>query len=115
MKRLVSRCTPRAFATSALSGGARSEALASLPQWEMSRGASGSEAIARTFEFGDFTEAWAFMSRSALVAEKSDHHPEWFNVYNRVTVTLTTHDVAPDGGLSAKDVALAKAMDAFAA
>jgi 4a-hydroxytetrahydrobiopterin dehydratase len=115
MQRIASTCVRRAFATSALSGGARSEALAALPQWEMAQGANGSEAIARTFEFGDFTEAWAFMSRAALVAEKMDHHPEWFNVYNRVTVTLTTHDVAPDGGLSAKDVALATAMDAFAA
>jgi 4a-hydroxytetrahydrobiopterin dehydratase len=103
----------RSFATAALVGSARTEALSSLPGWTLSTNGSGSEAIARTFTFSDFGEAWAFMSRSALVAEKMDHHPEWFNVYNRVEVTLTTHDVAPSGGLSAKDVALARAMDGF--
>ena len=69
------------------------------------------DAIAKTFKFGDFQEAFAFMTRAALLAEKMDHHPEWFNVYNRVEVTLTTHDA---GGLSELDVKLATAMDAMA-
>lgn len=66
------------------------------------------DAITKTFNFKDFTEAFGWMTRMALVAEKMDHHPEWFNVYNRVTVTLTTHDV---GGLSDLDVTLAGTMD----
>ena len=68
------------------------------------------KAITRTFRFKDFSESWGFMNRVALYAEKADHHPEWFNVYNRVEVTLTTHDV---DGLSARDDAMARAMETF--
>merc|ERR1712150_84172 len=66
------------------------------------------DAISRTYQFKDFNEAWGFMSRVALMADKVDHHPEWFNVYNRVEVTLSTHDC---GGLSMRDVNLANFMD----
>ncbi|SES28697.1 4a-hydroxytetrahydrobiopterin dehydratase [Tranquillimonas rosea] len=69
------------------------------------------DAIAKTFEFKNFVEAFGFMSRCALHAEKLDHHPEWFNVFKTVKVTLSTHDV---GGLSPLDVKLAKKMDALA-
>ncbi|OQR98478.1 pterin-4-alpha-carbinolamine dehydratase [Achlya hypogyna] len=72
----------------------------------------GRDAIKRDFAFRDFNEAWSFMSRTALIAEQGCHHPEWFNVYNRVEVTLSTHDC---GGLSMNDIAMAKHMDAFAA
>jgi 4a-hydroxytetrahydrobiopterin dehydratase len=68
----------------------------------------GRDAIIKTYDFADFTEAFAFMTRAALWAEKWNHHPEWTNVYKTVTVTLTTHDV---GGLSAQDVKLARKMD----
>jgi 4a-hydroxytetrahydrobiopterin dehydratase len=81
-------------------------ALADLPGWSA---AEGKDAITRTFKFKDFNAAFAFMTRVALMAEKLDHHPEWFNVYNRVEVTLTTHDA---DGVTALDVALAKFMDA---
>jgi 4a-hydroxytetrahydrobiopterin dehydratase len=64
--------------------------------------------MTRSFKFRDFSEAWAFMSRVALLAEQQDHHPEWSNVYNKVEITLTTHDA---GGLSARDVRMAKAID----
>ena len=67
-------------------------------------------AIEREFKLRNFSEAWAFMSRVALLAEKHDHHPEWSNVYNRVAITLTTHDA---GGLSERDVAMARAIDAL--
>ena len=87
----------------------RSAALAQLSGWILAREG---KAIARTFTFADFSEAFGFMTRAALLAEQSDHHPEWFNVYNRVEVTLTTHDA---GGLSTRDVAMAKAMDALVA
>lgn len=80
-----------------------------LPEWRM---AEGRDAIARSFHFADFNEAWGFMSRVALLAERHDHHPEWSNVWSRVEITLTTHDA---GGLSARDVALAKAIDAVVA
>ncbi len=79
-----------------------------LPGWSM---VEGRDAIARTFRFEDFSQAWGFMSRVALLAEKHDHHPEWFNVWNRVEITLSTHDA---GGLSARDVQLAKAIDMVA-
>ena len=83
--------------------------LANLRGWAQ---VSGREAIAKTFVFADFNEAFGFMTRAALVAEKMDHHPEWFNVYNRVTVDLATHDA---GGITPKDVDLAKLLDATAA
>lgn len=76
-----------------------------LPDWAL---AEGRDAITRSFRFADFGQAWGFMSRVALLAEKHDHHPEWSNVWNRVEITLSTHDA---GGLSTRDVALAKAID----
>ncbi len=87
----------------------RKSALKDLPKWHE---VSGRDAIARKFEFKNFSEAFAFMTRVALLAEKMDHHPEWFNVYNRVEVTLSTHDA---GGVTEKDIALAKAMESYAA
>ncbi len=81
-------------------------ALASrLPRWAMT---PDRDAIHRSFRFADFSEAWGFMARVALLAQAQDHHPEWSNVYSRVEITLTTHDA---GGLSARDVALAEAID----
>lgn len=68
------------------------------------------DAITKTFTFSDFTEAFAWMTRAALIAEKMNHHPEWFNVYKTVTVTLSTHDA---GGLSELDVKLAGKLDAI--
>ncbi|RPF72045.1 4a-hydroxytetrahydrobiopterin dehydratase [Aurantiacibacter spongiae] len=68
------------------------------------------DAIRREFEFADFSEAWGFMARVALLADAHGHHPEWFNVYNRVDITLTTHDA---DGLSLRDMKLAKAIDAL--
>jgi 4a-hydroxytetrahydrobiopterin dehydratase len=85
----------------------RDAALASLPHWTR---ADDGLAITRTIRFADFAEAFGFMARVAIVAEKADHHPEWFNVYNRVEIRLTTHDA---GGLSTRDVALAQAIDTF--
>jgi 4a-hydroxytetrahydrobiopterin dehydratase len=85
--------------------------LEAHPAWELAREG---KAIARTFRFKDFSEAWGFMSRVALLAEVQDHHPEWFNVYNRVEVTLTTHDAGESGGLSARDVRMAAAIDGLA-
>lgn len=76
-----------------------------LPEWSA---VEGRDAIHRRFVFRDFTEAWGFMARVALLAEKQDHHPEWSNVWNRVEILLTTHDA---GGLSERDVALARAID----
>ena len=83
----------------------RAEALAELPEWSL--GADGL-AIERQFKFRNFSEAFAFMARVALIAEKHDHHPEWSNVYNRVAITLTTHDA---GGLSERDAKMARAID----
>ena len=91
-----------------LSAEARKAALKGLPEWAE---ASGREAIARTFIFKDFNEAFGFMARAALVAEKSDHHPEWRNVYKTVEVVLATHDA---GGVTELDIALAKAMNKIA-
>lgn len=85
----------------------RDAALALLPHWTLS---DDSLAINRTLKFGDFAQAFGFMARVAIIAEKADHHPEWFNVYNRVEIRLTTHDA---GGLSKRDVALAQAIDEF--
>ena len=91
-----------------LTGDGRKQALAKLAGWTE---VPGRDAIAKTFVFKDFNEAYGFMSRVALVAEKSDHHPEWKNVYKTVEVVLSTHDA---GGLTPKDVALAEAMNAIA-
>ncbi|HRP94705.1 MAG TPA: 4a-hydroxytetrahydrobiopterin dehydratase [Rhodocyclaceae bacterium] len=87
----------------------RSAALAELPEWAV---AEGRDAITRAYRFADFNAAFGFMSRVALYAEKRDHHPEWFNVYNRVEVTLATHDA---GGVTARDIELARFMDEAAA
>jgi 4a-hydroxytetrahydrobiopterin dehydratase len=92
-----------------LSAAARKSALEGLSGWS---DVPGREAIARTFVFKDFNEAFGFMSRVALVAEKHDHHPEWRNVYKTVEVVLATHDA---GGVTTLDVELAKAMNAIAA
>src|ERR1700741_5640775 len=91
-----------------LSADARKAALQELAGWKET---SGREAIERTFTFKDFNEAFGFMSRAALVAEKSDHHPEWRNVYKTVEVVLATHDA---GGVTARDIELAQAMKAIA-
>jgi 4a-hydroxytetrahydrobiopterin dehydratase len=91
-----------------LSTEARKAALRELSGWSE---VPGREAIARTFTFKDFNEAFGFMSRVALVAEKRDHHPEWRNVYKTVEVVLATHDA---GGVTALDIELAKAMNAIA-
>lgn len=88
-----------------LAEAAREALPAELPEWRL---AEGRDAIERSFRFRDFSAAWGFMSRVALLAEAQDHHPEWSNVYNRVVVVLTTHDA---GGLSERDVRLAKAID----
>ena len=88
-----------------LTGDARKAALAKLAGWSEVKDR---DAITRTFVFRDFNEAFGFMTRAALVAEKLDHHPEWFNVYKTVTVTLSTHDA---GGLTERDVTLAQAMN----
>lgn len=87
----------------------RKKALKTLKGWEYD---PERDSISRSFKFGDFTEAFAFMARVALHAEKADHHPEWFNVYNKVEVTLTTHDAGEDGGLSQRDVDLATVIEA---
>ena len=90
-----------------LDGAARAGLAAALPGWKP---VEGRDAIRREFRFRDFSEAWGFMSRVALLAEAQDHHPEWSNVYNRVEVLLTTHDA---GGLSERDLRLARAVDAL--
>jgi 4a-hydroxytetrahydrobiopterin dehydratase len=84
-------------------------ALKRLPDWQL---AGDREAISRKFQFVDFDAAFAFMTRVALLAAKMDHHPEWFNVYNKLEVTLATHDA---GGVTQKDIDLAAAMDGYAA
>jgi len=86
----------------------RAAALKRLPGW---REVEGRDAIARTFTFADFNEAFGFMARSALVAEKMNHHPEWSNVYKTVSVVLATHEA---GGLTERDIRLAEAMDRIA-
>ena len=85
------------------------QALKRLPDWQL---AKDREAITRSFKFVDFDAAFAFMTRTALLAAKMDHHPEWFNVYNKVDVTLATHDA---GGVTQKDIDLAAVMDGYAA
>jgi len=85
------------------------EAIKTLPGWAAVEGDR--DAIHRTFKFADFNAAFGFMTRVALMADKLDHHPEWFNVYNRVEVVLTTHDA---GGVTELDVKLATFMDAAA-
>lgn len=80
------------------------------PAWSLSRKG---KAITRTFQFADFSQAWGFMSRVALLAETHDHHPEWSNVYAKVEVTLTTHDAGQCGALSQRDVVMVKAIDAL--
>lgn len=91
--------------TSKLNEPERRTGLEPLKEWSYD---AASDSINRTIKFKDFSAAFAFMTRVALVAEKLDHHPEWSNVYNRVTIRLTTHDA---GGLSDKDLVLAQAID----
>jgi 4a-hydroxytetrahydrobiopterin dehydratase len=91
-----------------LDDAARTAALSKLPGWSL---VEGRDAITRQFTFKDFNAAFGFMTRAALVAERMDHHPEWSNVWNKVVVTLSTHDA---GGLTERDIALAEAMNAIA-
>ena len=86
----------------------RSAAMAALDGWTYD---AQKRVITKSFSFKNFSEAWGFMSRTALLAEKMNHHPEWFNVYNRVDVTMTTHDA---DGVTPLDIDLAAAMDRFA-
>lgn len=88
-----------------LGADARAKLGVELPEWALE-----GEHLKRSFRFADFSEAFGFMARVALLAETQDHHPEWFNVWNRVDIALTTHDA---DGLSARDVKLAKAIDAL--
>ena len=81
------------------------ELVGKLEGWAFTRNG---DAIGRKFEFDDFSEAFGFMARVALIAEKDDHHPEWSNVYNRVEIELTTHDA---GGLSMRDITMARAIE----
>ena len=94
--------------TDKLSDGARRDALRNLKEWQE---ANDGQAIEKKFVFQDFNEAFGWMSRIALVAEKMDHHPEWFNVYRTVRVTLTTHDAE---GVTALDIKMAAIMDKYA-
>ena len=91
-----------------LDAAARAKAFAEIPNW---REVPGRDAITRKFTFADFNQAFAFMTRVAMLAEKMDHHPEWSNVYRTVDVTLATHDA---GRVTDKDIAMARAMDSFA-
>jgi 4a-hydroxytetrahydrobiopterin dehydratase len=91
--------------TDKLTGAARDAAIRDLNGWAE---VPGRDAIIKTFTFKDFNAAFGFMSRAALLAEKMDHHPEWYNIYNRVEVTLATHDA---GGVTQKDIDLAAFMD----
>ena len=88
-----------------LTGEERQAALASIPEWQETEGR---DAIFRSLKFTNFAAAFGFMAEIALVAEKMDHHPEWFNVYNRVDITLSTHDA---GGLTGLDIKLAQTID----
>ena len=87
---------------------ARAEALKGLHGWAE---VAGRDAIKKSFQFRTFADAWGFMTKVALAAEKMDHHPEWFNVYNKVEITLSTHDA---GGLSRRDIDLARTIDKLA-
>jgi 4a-hydroxytetrahydrobiopterin dehydratase len=91
-----------------LSDEERAAALEALPEWRYDEAG---RAIRRDFRFADFGAAFAFMTRSAIAAEKADHHPDWSNSWNRVAVALSTHSA---GGVTARDIALAAAMDGFA-
>ena len=91
--------------TKVLAGEERKQALAGLEGW---KDVDGRDAIHRSLRFADFSEAFAFMTRVALAAERMNHHPEWFNVWNRIDVTLSTHDA---GGVTYKDIDLARAID----
>ncbi|MDQ0248271.1 4a-hydroxytetrahydrobiopterin dehydratase [Sphingomonas kyeonggiensis] len=90
-----------------LTDGLREESLAALPDWTWE---PGRDAITRKFVFKDFNQAFGFMTRVALLADKADHHPEWSNVWNKVDILLTTHDA---GGLSTRDIQMAQAIDAL--
>jgi 4a-hydroxytetrahydrobiopterin dehydratase len=92
-----------------LSDEQRSAALAELPAWRYDAEA---RALRRDFRFADFGEAFAFMTRAAIAAEKADHHPDWSNSWNKVAVALSTHS---EGGVTERDLALAREMDGFAA
>lgn len=95
-----------------LAGSSLEQALQTVSQWQPSLDQTGkADSISRTFKFTDFKAAWSFMSRIALYAEQKDHHPEWFNVYNRVEIKLTTHDAA---GISQRDIDMANAIDSYA-
>jgi len=91
-----------------MTDGERAAALKIVSGWSYD---ANEKAIRKTFQFTDFSEAWGFMNRAALLAEKMDHHPEWFNVYNRVEVKMTTHDA---DGVTTLDFQMATAMDGFA-
>lgn len=95
------------MAVEKLTRGEAEAALVELDGWDFSRDG---DAMRKVFRFADFSAAWGFMNRVALLAEKEDHHPEWFNVYNRVDITLTTHDA---GGLSQRDLKMARAIEAL--
>jgi 4a-hydroxytetrahydrobiopterin dehydratase len=96
------------MAIAKLTDGERAALTSRLPGWSL---VAGRDAIQRSFKFADFNAAFGFMSRVALLAERQDHHPEWFNVWNRVDITLSTHDA---GGLSSRDITLAEAIDVVA-
>jgi 4a-hydroxytetrahydrobiopterin dehydratase len=96
------------MAIAKLTDAERATLASRLPAWRL---VEGRDAITRSIKFADFNAAFGFMSRVALAAEKQDHHPEWFNVWNRVDITLSTHDA---GGLSARDIALAEVIDKVA-
>jgi 4a-hydroxytetrahydrobiopterin dehydratase len=91
-----------------LDAAARATIATRLPDWRL---VEGRDALQKTFKFKDFNEAFGFMARAALIAEQMNHHPEWLNVWNRVEVTLSTHDA---GGLTERDLKLAEAMDRLA-
>jgi 4a-hydroxytetrahydrobiopterin dehydratase len=96
---------PEKPVSSTLTGSARASAMLGLPGWS---DCADRDAITRSFRFHDFAEAFAFMTRVALVAERANHHPEWFNVYDRVEITLASHDA---GGVTQRDIRLAQAID----